>query len=176
MLASLIRLLWEIFFRRVKEWFWVGIYDYLVISVNTWTSCFLLWLSFFLLLGIWCTLGPSVSHVNCHYIISLSYSERLFYDFCYSSGHFHIKSTNPPNTINSWDKKLLTRLLIVYYIFEVQAKLYSLCLFLFYWLLNCQLKSDHDIYEGYVPMAYGDYLTKMARYLLCLLLILKFFM
>lgn len=30
---------------------------------------------------------------------------------------------------------------------------------------NSQLKSYPEIYEGYVPMAYTDYLEKMSRYL-----------
>ncbi|KAI8563320.1 hypothetical protein RHMOL_Rhmol03G0103200 [Rhododendron molle] len=28
---------------------------------------------------------------------------------------------------------------------------------------NCQLKSHRDMYEGYVPMDYGDYLKKMSK-------------
>lgn len=35
------------------------------------------------------------------------------------------------------------------------------CVLLF---LNYQLKSYPEIYEGYVPMAYGDYLEKMSKY------------
>lgn len=31
-------------------------------------------------------------------------------------------------------------------------------------LLFCQLKSDPDLYAGYVPMAYSEYLKKMSRY------------
>ena len=31
--------------------------------------------------------------------------------------------------------------------------------------LNSQLKSYPEIYEGYVPMAYTDYLEKMSKYL-----------
>ncbi|GFZ20411.1 cysteine proteinases superfamily protein [Actinidia rufa] len=30
---------------------------------------------------------------------------------------------------------------------------------------NCQLKSCPEIYEGYVPMSYGDYLKKMSKYM-----------
>lgn len=37
-----------------------------------------------------------------------------------------------------------------------------------YWfsvfLLFCQLKSDRDLYAGYVPMVYTEYLKKMSRY------------
>lgn len=30
--------------------------------------------------------------------------------------------------------------------------------------LHDQLKSYPEIYEGYVPMAYGDYLEKISKY------------
>lgn len=30
--------------------------------------------------------------------------------------------------------------------------------------INSQLKSNPEIYEGYVPMAYGDYLRKLSKY------------
>lgn len=36
----------------------------------------------------------------------------------------------------------------------------------FSWVaMNYQLKSCPEIYEGYVPMAYDDYLEKMSKYL-----------
>lgn len=40
------------------------------------------------------------------------------------------------------------------------------CILLSHWcnILNDQLKSYPEIYEGYVPMAYDEYLEKMSRY------------
>lgn len=40
----------------------------------------------------------------------------------------------------------------------------SLVIDTFLYALFCQLKSYPDLYAGYVPMAYSDYLKKMSKY------------
>lgn len=42
--------------------------------------------------------------------------------------------------------------------------LFLVCMFVIMKYFNSQLKSYPEIYEGYVPMAYIDYLEKMSKY------------
>ena len=49
------------------------------------------------------------------------------------------------------------------------------CCDVYVWhILNDQLKTYPDIYEGYVPMAYDDYLEKMSKYFSTLFSLLNY--
>lgn len=92
----------------------------------------------------------------------LTFTEIIFFIFQFSSfGHYPINSTGPQSTTNLSVSKSSVRLVHPFTgTFYVPFSWIRVG-FNFYVLL--QLKSHPEIYEGYVPMTYDEYLKRMSR-------------
>lgn len=111
--------------------------------------------------------------ITCHRIIKISCSLviilfnkkcALLESYYFSSVLCQTNSIDLLTTTDLWGSRLLNRFICVPCIASWVHCLVSIGIDTLLVCVLCQLKSSPDLYAGYVPMGYSDYLKKMSKY------------